>query len=275
MMFAPITRVYYESFSAGERSEALPPFERNQLSFPQSPEGNVAFLRAWQEQFQGDSFDFDYHYWVGQFRDPGSLTLAHVLHQDVRGLADLGLNGYVSCQTQRAFFPTGFGPWLMGRTLWQSDQDYQALQADYFRSAFGTDWQEVVDYLQTLTRLFHPEQLGGSPPSFDSQAMADLAEVAPTIEGFRATIRGHTTSGPEAVRRSWEYLDIHGEICMGLAGTLQSYFQGRKDETLSRWQELESYLWEKEAEIHPVLDVYLLVRVGRSLFAGVAPTPSG
>ncbi len=268
LMFAPITRVYHESFSPREHNRAIPPFERNHLSFPRSPEANVGFLHAWQEQFRGDSFDFDYHYWVGQYRDPGSMTLAGVLHEDIRGLARLGLNGYVSCQTQRAFLPTGFGVWLMGQTLWQSDRNYEALRADYFKSAFGADWQQVVEYLQTLSRLFHPEQLGADPPHYDAEALEDLAALAPTVEGFRATVRRNLESQHDAVGLSWKYLDIHGDICIGLAGALQSHFQGRKDQAVGRWQELESYLWQKEPEIHSVLDVYLLVRVGRSLFAG-------
>lgn len=268
LMFAPITRVYHESFSPGEHTATLPPFDRNRLSFPRSPEGNLAFLRAWQEQFPGDSFDFDYHYWVGQYRDPGSMTLAAVLHEDIRGLARLGLNGYVSCQTQRAFLPTGFGVWLMGQTLWQSHRDYEELRAEYFAGAFGTNWKQVVEYLQTLSRLFHPEQLGADLPALDAEALEDLGAVGPTVEGFRATIGENLQSGPDAVRRSWKYLDIHGDICIALAGALQSHFQGRMDEAIDRWQALESYLWDKEPEIHPVLDVYLLVRVGRSLFAG-------
>ena len=49
----------------------IPPFERNKLQFPRTPEGNLAFLRGWQGTFDGDSFDFDYHLMWDHFRDPG------------------------------------------------------------------------------------------------------------------------------------------------------------------------------------------------------------
>jgi Domain of unknown function (DUF4838) len=67
LMFAPITRTYSKTFSTDRALPALPPFERNKLTFPHTIEQNLAFLRAWQAQFvrddgqPADSFDFDYH----------------------------------------------------------------------------------------------------------------------------------------------------------------------------------------------------------------------
>ncbi len=125
LMFAPIARTYSQAFSPSAELPELPPFKRNELEFPKGVDANVAFLKAWQEVFQGDSFDFDYHLMWDYQRDPGFLLISDIISQDMKGLRGIGLNGYVSCQPQRLFLPTGLPMTVMGRTLWDAGLDYQ------------------------------------------------------------------------------------------------------------------------------------------------------
>ena len=64
LMFAPITRTYSQVFSAEDVTGALPPFTRNNITLAKSVEENLSFLSAWKKQFNGDSFDFDYHLYL-------------------------------------------------------------------------------------------------------------------------------------------------------------------------------------------------------------------
>ncbi len=154
MMFAPISRTYNSAFDTKNPIPPLPPYIRNKCTFPTSVEGNLAFLKAWQELFQGDSFDFDYHFMWAHFRDPGYYNIADILHKDIQNLVNIGLNGFISCQTQRAFFPTGLGMYTMGKTLWNRDLDFDSIKEEYFSAAYGKDGSLVSEYLRKLSVLF-------------------------------------------------------------------------------------------------------------------------
>lgn len=114
LMFAPITRSYNESFQSRESLPALPDFERNKISCYTSVAKNTAFLNAWQKIFRGDSFDFDYHMGSNQQADPGQHEISNILYQDIVNLKKIGLNGFISCQVQRSFFPTGLAMTVLG-----------------------------------------------------------------------------------------------------------------------------------------------------------------
>ncbi|HEY3237526.1 MAG TPA: hypothetical protein VGJ84_22595, partial [Polyangiaceae bacterium] len=154
LMFAPITRTYASSFALRGELPPLPPFQRNQLEFPKSVESNLAFLAAWQTQFSGDSFDFDYHLMWDYLLDPGQTRISRILFEDVKNLAGIRLNGLVSCQSQRVFFPNSLAMTAMGAALWNSGADYQKLAFEYHTAAYGPDGSLVLEYLHRLTELF-------------------------------------------------------------------------------------------------------------------------
>lgn len=70
-------------------------------------------------------------------RDFGGETIAKVLYEDIRSLAAIGLNGFLSCQIQRAFYPNGFAFYLMGRVLSDENAAFKEIREDYYASAFG------------------------------------------------------------------------------------------------------------------------------------------
>ena len=60
-MFAPISRTFdasdevTESLQKGTGAVCLPPYERNHILRPTSLKENMAYLKAWQSVFSGDS----------------------------------------------------------------------------------------------------------------------------------------------------------------------------------------------------------------------------
>ena len=106
-MFAPISRTFYKSYCEYVNFDfskiEFPECRRNNLVLPSSIKENLAYLKEWQKVFGGDSFVFDYHMMWDVFRDKGILCLSEVIYNDLISLNALGLNGYVSCQVQRAF----------------------------------------------------------------------------------------------------------------------------------------------------------------------------
>ena len=139
LLFAPISRSYSRSYDLETTAGEIPPYVRNQLKFPADIVENLAYLRAWQPLFDGDAFTYEYYFMWDCYFDPGYWEAAKVLNEDVKKLRRIGLNGIVSDQTQRSFFPTGFGMYVMARTLWDESVDVDGLAAEYFPAAFGAD----------------------------------------------------------------------------------------------------------------------------------------
>ena len=124
LMFAPITRTYTVSLLDAEPFdvEKLSPYEKNRLNMPKSVSENLARLFKWQERFEEDSFIFDYHFMWDHFLDPGYFEMAKTLFKDMQHLDKFNLNGMISCQNQRVFFPTGLGMVAMAEALWNKEK---------------------------------------------------------------------------------------------------------------------------------------------------------
>ncbi len=263
LMFAPITRSYSVPFTAaGGGLARLPAYRRNRLSFPTDPAANISFLRAWQEQFSGESFDFDYHLMWDHYRDPGQLQSAAVLHADIQGLEGLGLDGLISCQVQRVAFPTGLGMTVLGRTLWCRQADLNAIVADHFRSCYGPGGDFVRDWLEALSQLIEPRAL---------REELDSAQLAACVEGWRAIdaqvaqaephIAAGMRTGPPCHRHSWELLQYFGAMCRLLGAALVA--RHTADAPVARAAALALVHWARahERRLHHVFDVFEFVQV--------------
>ena len=258
LMFAPITRSYSVPFAAGKGPPVtLPPYDRNKLQFPRDPQVNLAFLAAWQEQFRGDSFDFDYHFMWDHHKDPGQFAMAKILHEDMKRLQDTGLNGMVSCQNQRVFFPTGLGMTAMGRTLWDRDLTFNEIAADYFRATFGDQGPEVARYLERLSELFDPRLIRGEVDDAEKAAAPErLAQIPGIIDAMAETIKAGTQSEDGCMARSWRYLIFHAKLCRRLAEAMVSRYSGKEE--LAKQQAWKMFRWLRRQEryIHRVMDVF-------------------
>ena len=259
LMFAPITRTYSEPFATDVPIPEPPPFARNKLTFPRGVAENIGFLRAWQRDFAGDSFDFDYHMMWDHLKDPGYTQISEILSKDIRGLRDIGIDGYISCQLQRAFFPTGLPMTVMARTLWDRDIPYDAVAAGYFASAFGSDGGLARKYLETISDLFDPPYLRGEKPKVNPEAAEKLAKVEGVVDQFLPVIERNLASENACWAKSWFYLKHSAAICKLLAAALEALARDDKEAAAERWEATKRYAQEHEMVLHPVLDVYLFV----------------
>jgi len=266
LMFAPIARTYSATFSANDSLPEVPTYQRNLLSFPRDVAANVAFLRRWQEIFPGDSFDFDYHLMWDHANDPGHMQIAKTLHKDMKGLSQIGLNGFVSCQIQRVFFPTALAMTAMGRTLWNTSLSFDELLDDVLQSTFGGRWRECRDYLHLLSDLFDPVYLRGEKQNPESEREAEraYAEVIALIDAFLPIIDENLDLKEKCHAKSWFYLKHHAELCRSLAQALRAKAEGSQEKANLLWEKTRKLAWEKEPTIHPVFDAWLFTdRLGK------------
>ena len=277
LMFAPITRSYTTAFAAGPDTQGpdsqgtgsqgagsansaaeLPPYKRNHLEFPREPGLNLAFLESWQQGFDGDGFDFDYHLMWDHFRDPGQMASARILHEDVQRLRDIGLNGLMSCQVQRVHFPSALTMTVMGRTLWNRDLPFDAVADEHLRDTFGDEFPRVRDFLARMSELFTPPVIRGEGSDADRLAAADRLERVPDeVAALHPLVSAGLRHPVPAVAQSWAYLEHFLDYCMMLSEALRARYREAPGAVDKAWA-LFTWARQHERDLQPVLDLFEL-----------------
>lgn len=260
LMFAPITRSYSQSYGDAEwfDEEDLSNFKLNQLEFPKSVGENLARMRRWKKVAPCEGFVYDYHYMWDHFFDPGYYQMAKILFADMRSLHGIGLNGMVSCQNQRVFFPNGLGMTAMAEALWNKNADFDTVAADYFRSAYGEQGDSVRAYMAALSEAFDPAYIRANRNIVSPENARKLAGVERIVQEFAqiAEWNARDASLDEAVRTSWEHLQEHGVYCTMLSKALAKRAAGDFAEGKKLLLELVSFVRSNELRLQKVLDVF-------------------
>lgn len=260
--FAPISRTYSKSLakSLGARRR-ISKFALNETVLPRTLEENLAYLRAWQRTFKGDSFHFDYHLMWDHFKDIGHYDLARVAHEDILTLGKLGLNGFVSCQTQRCFVPSALIMTVMGRTLWNRDLTFEEIADDLYKATFGRHWRKVKQFTQKLSVLSDPAFLRRERDENElGETVKKLRNLPVEIRRFGPTIEANLPLDNTCHVQSWKYLKEYVDMCEQMAVMLESLASGDYEETRKLAGHLYDDLRQKEPRIHRVFDVYLFIR---------------
>lgn len=165
IMFAPITRDYnrpYRPVASG--CQRLPEYVRNQLTFPTDPDRNADFIRRWRSRFHGDSFAFEYHLYTALAADPGGMTLARVLAEDIDALDALGFRGLISCQALRVGLFGEVAQFVMARRLWDRSVTLSSVESTLLGLLYGSAGEFVAAIRHELSSLFCPYADPGSSP---------------------------------------------------------------------------------------------------------------
>jgi len=275
LMFAPITRNYSNSFKLDKSVDLdnypLNEYVRNHNPMPNAVEENVARLRRWQNMFGGDSFDFDYHLMWAHYSDPSYMHIAKIMYEDMAGMQDIGLNGMISCQEQRTFFPSGIVMEVMARALWNRNETFEDICADYFDRCYGEDGPKVYHFFETLGKLFDAPSLRGQAvlraDGYEGAAGADgnvdkvaqlgaLRAIKPTLRAFESVIQQNLNHVDEALNLSWEYLQYYLQYADLLADAAIARAEGNTALAHSIYLQWKGYVCRIEPEIHRVFEVY-------------------
>jgi len=255
LLYAPIRRSYSVPM-AEDRGHRAAPFVRNRFVPRPEAGATLPYLEAWRRNFPGDAFVFDYHYMWDYLNDPGGIRFGRIMTADVENLRSLGLNGMMSCQNLRVFLPTGAGMSLMGDALWSGESGFDARAAKFFAAAFGADGAAAFAYLERLSDGFDPETLRGERPIRTPEAAARYAELPRRIEAFRPVIRRNLDAADPAIRRSWECLAFHAELCRKLAEVLRAFAVGDVTAGDARWSEVRTFARRNELAMQREFDLF-------------------
>lgn len=264
MMFAPISRTFQRSYDP-DAAGTIPPYRRNRITLPGSLEENLAFLRRWQEIFDGDSFLYDYPLGRAHYGDLGYVHIARIIHRDIRRLRRLGLNGYVSCQELRAGSPNFLPNYVMGRTLLDADADFDALTREYFSAAYGPRADRAREFLEALSACQLCDYVNGSGPRTDPS----VAAAADRAQALCQTFLSENDPAPDG-SGAWGALLHHARYAALLARALGLLARGRTEEANGAWGEMAAFIRAEEMAYQPWLDVYRVQDV-TTVYTGFQP----
>ena len=253
LMFAPITRCFRHTLSDEACSERFP-MRRPALNHVRMPKANQTFVKMldkWWKTYAGDSFLFDYYLWSGLHQQASDVTLAQIIHKDMRALKELGLNGHISCQVMRAFWPTGLAMAAMAETTWNRKVSWQHIKLSHFQAAYGSDATWVQRYLAQLERLTLEKSSHNGVERMEAKQPKQLRAIEAFLQAHYVEFlaRAGTASSP-VHRQSLELLAHQNQFllmrCQAALGKLDA-------------GELYTWLLKSEQQVHPFLDIPALI----------------
>ena len=264
LLYAPITRTYTQSASSKTPRVEIQPYLRNRWESPKTIADNLALLRDWQRSWKGPCFSYEYHFWKHQYYDPGAMYIARRIYEDIRGLKELQVDGYVEDGSQRSFFPNGLAMYTYAETLFDRERPFEEILGDYFCHAYGPDWKEVADYLQRISDTFDFAYLSGERSAdeskskwFDPDRSRQLKRIAKLVKSCPARPEGPL---PRVQAVSYRLLELHTEFCKLLAAAMAEKALGNDETAFQKWQRMCRNFGLHEWEIERYYDHYMCMK---------------
>ncbi len=276
MTTAPIARSYNNTYSDARHDGPLPPYLRNELKLDEiSFDMALSFRDAWKKAYDGPRFTYEYYLYTDHYSDPGHMSISEHIHTDIQNLEKAEFDGIMSDQTQRSFFPTGLPMSIIGEVQFDKSVDYNAFADDYFKAAYGADWQSAKTYLTGVTELFDPVTTRASANIVtqdtgtgngechvgirnNKKAGARLRGTDAYVEAFLPVIEKNlTTCIDKCHKKSWELLVYHAEYIKRLAKLYIALSEDDDDTATVVLDNLVDWLSHAEEVIHPQMDLVL------------------
>lgn len=280
MLYAPISRLYTETYQEKAQIDKLRPFCLNRNFAPNGMGECLAYLHEWKKRWHGDCFCYEYHFWLHQYYEPTGLYIAKVIYDDIRGLHAHGLRGIIEDASQRSFFPNGFAFYVYGETLFDGQVRFEELREDYFSHAYGENWRVALDYLQSVSECFSFGYLSGRfgnvtrDKNFFNPTQGEKAEkVKPLCDAFASIITKNKNQPHRASSVAWRLLDIHRAFVCGIAEVIKCCAIGDDAGAFEAQQRMMLDFSEREVGIERYFDLYMFWQAYKN--AGIFVKPDG
>lgn len=218
MLYAPITRYYTSSITEQSIIPEPTPYVRNAWKIPRTSEECYSLLREWQKEFPIPTLTYEYHFWHHQMWDPGVMSFARRIYEDVQALKLMDIQGFVEDGSQRSFFPNSFLMYLYAESLMNRDLTLEEITEDYFSHAYGEDWREVVALLTKISTLCDHEYMTGLKsldPEIGRFYNPEKAKDFEALPALAAEVRALAASHKESPNRpqtvTWKLFDLYAE----------------------------------------------------------------
>ena len=256
--FAPYDRCYAHAICdpACSSETPVPRFRRNEVVWPTANTDFANMLKAWQEYLPAgtDAVAFEYYYWWPLVYDLLAADFSRVIRDDVDQYRRHGVNGVISCQSHRAFLPTGLPMTVFGAALWNPDITLGAVEEQYYPAAFGlaADMarQFITDFKQATGALKQGNQWWiGLKKSQTTATLAVLQEYAPRMK------QALSEASHPVQRRSLKLLNYYLRFQLLLWQGLNAHLDGRDAACKASLQRAVAYLWHIFPRVQNAMEV--------------------
>ena len=256
-MLAAITRTYQTPVPQELPDIKIQPYVRNKAgTYPGTVEEYILHAKDWKKAGDCPSLVYEYHFWLHQYRDPGSLWFAKLIHDDIKGYYKHGFNGIIEDGSQRSFFPTGFHFLTYAATLFDTKVDLEELKKDYFSHAFGDVWQEVINYLTEIGEALDPAYImpEGKNGYYEPSRAKKFRAVKDIVAKYQPIFEEHRNMPYRAQTVSMKLIRYHMEYCLGLAELWTLKCLGADPEVVTEFKKFEESFGRHEFEIGTYFD---------------------
>jgi hypothetical protein len=235
----------------------IPPFVLNKSRLKRDMAEFQGFLQCWQNYFSGDSFVYEYH-------PMGSLlinqhALALIINEDVHQLRALGLNGWVSCQSQRTAFPSGICAYMLGRTLWDAQLDGEMVLDEFFVAACGQDSALAKEFLKVAAEELEKAGnfTGTAPRATAATVKKHLAKLAALCADFAKIVERNLGETDPCRARSWDYLRWYLRVLDHLRAVIAA--KSENGDVIAAWAAAKDFIIAHEARYRADFDSWAFV----------------
>ena len=278
MSFPPIGRTYSKSITKDTVFPETQPYVRNAWPTPRSVEENYAYLKKWQEVFPGNFSTYEYHFYVHQYRDPGLMSMSRRLYEDIQALKLVNLTGMTEDGSNKNCFPHGFMSHIYGQTLVDLNTDYDAAKEDYFKTCYGEDWKEALDYMEQVSAIFEHAYMCGDKPTdnvhsiyFDPARVKEFEKMFELAKKGRELAAAHKQMPHRIQVIHWRIMHFHTMWCEMVAKAMIEKCQGKDVESLKLWKSLVAEFSQYDIVLEKYFDMSLAAVSFNRLLAAVQP----
>ncbi len=266
LQFAPSSRTYAVPFPAEYTVKEIGEYRVNRYKRPHSVEELLAYLYNWKKQYTGDVVAFEYHLVWDHFIEASGEGIAKVLYEDVRSFDSLGINNFISCQVQRNAFPTSIAMTVLGKTLWNSNVDYEEIRKQVYAASFGEEhYDRMCEYFGAIAKAFYLGDMRSHLPTPKEEFKASVYDAIQKMEAMIPVAKANSESEGDACRKkSWLLVYHHARIYALLAKATAKHLNGDLMASETLRQASVHTAWECEDEIQDSFDCYFYEAVTRS-----------
>jgi len=265
LLVAPISRDYTVAAKPDVSDVTYPPYKRNRNELFGDVNQYIKVGQEWQEICNVRALLYEYHFYVNQFHDPGILSFARVVYDDIVNYRKNGLNGLINDCSQRAFFPNGFSFYVYGRMQFDTSLSFEYLLEDYFSHAYGEDWREVLSIFEKIEEAM-PHKYVARKQSADinigkwyNPAMYEkLGRIPAIVEEAKPFLEAHKNMPKRAQTVAYKLLRYYMEYCVGLARCLSIKCMGAGVQAREEFQKFLLEFGRHEVEIETYFDQYMM-----------------
>ena len=231
----------------------LAEYERNNLTLPANVNEYLAHAKKWQDMCNIQSLVYEYHFWWPQYRDFGLFGAAKLIHTDILGYKSNGCNGIIEDGSQRSYFPNGFSFNVYASTLYDTSTDFEELKEDYFKHAYGEDYQEVIAFFERLGSAvsydYFVQKYAATGDFYKPELIESIKSIEKIADDFAPFVEAHKNMPYRAQTVAYKLLAKYLEYCKGLSKALALKANGDEEEAQKAHNELRVSFGKHEIEI--------------------------